>query len=195
MSTATDLVADASRLGGVAVQADAREVAEARVREAVAAHASSVWRTLRRLGVREPDVDDGVQQVFTVFARRSMAIAVGAERSFLLGTAARIAADYRRSLRRRRDELAPRPLPEPSDEGGASPELLLERRRGLVVLDRILGELSEQQRLVLVLCEIEGLSLPEVAKLLATPLGTVASRLHRARQRFEKACRAMEKPR
>lgn len=192
MTSAGDLAADAPGLGSVAQAADTRVLDEARVRAVVAAHANSVWRTLRRLGVREADVDDGVQQVFTVFARRLSAIADGAERSFLLGTAIRVAADHRRSFRRRKDELVEQALPEPSDEGHASPEVLLDRRRGLELLDRLLGQLPEQQRVVLVLCEIEGLGLAEAATLLATPIGTVASRLHRARQRFEKLCRAAE---
>jgi RNA polymerase sigma-70 factor, ECF subfamily len=191
--TSADLAADAPGLGGVEQAANAHALAEARVRAAVAAHADSVWRTLRRLGVREADADDGVQEVFTVFARRLGTVAEGAERGFVLGTAIRVAADQRRSRRRRRDEVVDRPMAEPSDEGRLSPERLLDRRRGLEHLDRLLGQLSEPHRVVLVLCEIEGLTLIEAAELLSAPFGTVASRLHRARQRFEKLYRAAEK--
>jgi RNA polymerase sigma factor (sigma-70 family) len=49
---------------------------------------------------------------------------------------------------------------------------------------RQLAQLAPEQRAVLVLRELEGLSEAQVARLLRVPHGTVKSRLHRARRRF-----------
>jgi RNA polymerase sigma-70 factor (ECF subfamily) len=51
-------------------------------------------------------------------------------------------------------------------------------------LDAALGGLSEDYREVLVLRELEGLSYREIAEVTATPIGTVMSRLARARTAF-----------
>ncbi|NJL31716.1 MAG: sigma-70 family RNA polymerase sigma factor [Phycisphaerales bacterium] len=48
-------------------------------------------------------------------------------------------------------------------------------------LNVYLAKLPEDQRMVLVLREIEGLSYAQIAQLLQLPAGTVESRLHRAR--------------
>ena len=50
----------------------------------------------------------------------------------------------------------------------------------------VLAELSEPDRVALVLVHMEGWSTQEVAELLSVPLGTLLSRLHRARKRFER---------
>ena len=70
-----------------------------------------VWRTLRRLGVREADLEDTVQEVFMVFHRRlndfDHACPVG---PWLMGIAHRVAAAERRRARHRRE------LPTASDQ-------------------------------------------------------------------------------
>jgi RNA polymerase sigma factor (sigma-70 family) len=63
--------------------------------------------------------------------------------------------------------------------GGADPALGVEIRDQLARLD-------PEQRAVLVLRDLEGMSEQEVAELLRVPAGTVKSRLHRARARFRK---------
>ena len=61
---------------------------------------------------------------------------------------------------------------------------LLERQRARALVDDLLDQLSDDLRRVLVLAEIEQLSAPQIAELEGIPLGTVASRLRRARSRF-----------
>lgn len=56
-------------------------------------------------------------------------------------------------------------------------------------VQRALAELPEKQREVLVLCDLEERTAPEVAELLGIPLGTVASRLRLAREKFERVAR------
>jgi RNA polymerase sigma-70 factor (ECF subfamily) len=153
-----------------------------RARELVGQHFDFVWRLLRRLGVPEAELDDAAQQVFIVGAQRLSDIAIGSERTFLYGTVVRTAATLRRNLRRRERWI---------EHGSAdaecstrSPEAELEHRRALVFLDTVLGALDDDLREVFVLSQIEELSAPQVAALLGIPVGTVASRLRRARQAF-----------
>jgi RNA polymerase sigma-70 factor (ECF subfamily) len=51
-------------------------------------------------------------------------------------------------------------------------------------LDELLAKLPEKLRRALVLAEVEGLEVTEVASLEGIPVGTAASRLRRARERF-----------
>lgn len=55
---------------------------------------------------------------------------------------------------------------------------------------RVLARLAPEQRAVLVLRDLDGLSEAQVAELLNVPEGTVKSRLHRARASFERRWRA-----
>lgn len=145
-------------------------------------HIHFVWRLLRRFGLSPPDADDATQQVFLVAARRMPELEPGKERSFLYGTAVRIAANLRRSQRRRREE--PEAEPVPSSASMAAPDELLERRRAHAFLDELLARLPEELRRVLVLAEIEQLTLATIAELEGIPPGTAASRLRRARAAF-----------
>lgn len=141
-----------------------------------------VWRLLRRIGLSPADADDAAQQVFVVAAQKLDQLESGKARSFLYGTALRVAANARRSLKRRRalhDEAALAVLPQP-----VSQHELLEQQQARALVDELLAELSDDLRRVLVLAEIEQLSAPRIAELEGIPLGTVASRLRRARSRF-----------
>jgi RNA polymerase sigma-70 factor, ECF subfamily len=167
-------------------QASTPSSADAEVARRIAAlltqHHSLVWRSLRRLGVSEGDADDASQQVFVVAYRRLTDIAPGSERSFLLQTALRVAAEFRRSRKRRREEDGQdlRSVADPA----ASPEDLVDRQRACAMLDRVLAAMPMDLRAVFVLFEIEGLTMAEISSAIAIPAGTVASRLRRARAVF-----------
>jgi len=75
------------------------------------------------------------------------------------------------------DEPQQRPLPDESAEPGAH----LEQSERQQLVHRAISQLSEDYRAVLVLYDITGLSYEEIAEALAVPLGTVKSRLNRAR--------------
>jgi RNA polymerase sigma-70 factor, ECF subfamily len=69
-------------------------------------------------------------------------------------------------------------VPDPADD----PEAMLARREDLQRLDRALEALPVELREVLVLRELEDLSYKEIAHVAGVPIGTVMSRLWRARQ-------------
>ncbi len=151
-------------------------------------HFDAVWRALRRLGVPESSVDDAAQQVFLVASRRLDEIAAGSERGYLLGIALRVASDARRALRRRREVPMDEPLVEaPGAHDSRLPDEMLDRRRALAVLATLLDEMPSEMREAFVLFELEELSAPHVAEVLGVPVGTVASRVRRAREHFRKS--------
>ena len=83
-------------------------------------------------------------------------------------------------LRRRRPEVGLDHVPEPASDGGmraVSQRLLLERG---------LRGLSEEQRRVVVMKDLEGYVHREVAERLSIPEGTVMSRLHAARRKLRR---------
>jgi RNA polymerase sigma-70 factor (ECF subfamily) len=156
----------------------------ARLRRIVDAHFDSLWRFLRRLGLSEADTDDAVQEVILVLARKLERVDAKSERSFIFSTAFRVASDMRKRVRRRRetdDELLTELATESPD-----PEASADSQRLAVLFDRVLSRLSLELRAVFVLYELEELTMAEIAQALQLPLGTVASRLRRGRETFER---------
>jgi RNA polymerase sigma-70 factor (ECF subfamily) len=147
-----------------------------------------VWRLLRRIGLSRPDADDAAQQVFIVASSKLAQVPVGKERNFLYGTALRVAANIRRGLRRRRLSPVEPPLDTAQEED--LPDEILERRRARALLDELLAELPDELARVLVLAEIEQLTLAAIAELEGIPPGTAASRLRRARATFRELLEA-----
>lgn len=160
-----------------------------RLRVIVDEHGDFLWRSLRRLGVCEADLADAAQQVFLVVAARLAEIRIGCERAFLFQSALRVAANVRRTRRRRR-EVPEEELYE-RDDNAPGPESYADYRRRRAQLDAILESLSLDVRAVFVLSELEGLSMSEIAGLLGIPAGTVASRLRRARVQFDAQARRL----
>jgi RNA polymerase sigma factor (sigma-70 family) len=67
------------------------------------------------------------------------------------------------------------------------PDNALELRRRVRLLDALLGTLSEAQREVFVMAEVEGFTAPEIAEALGVKLNTVYSRLRLGRRQFERS--------
>jgi RNA polymerase sigma-70 factor, ECF subfamily len=153
------------------------------------AHHELVWRTLRRLGLGPEQAADAAQQAFLIAAERLGDIRAGSERAFLFGTAIRLARTAYRSGRRLQleDDMDQRA------DAGSRVEDLVDRRRAVELADRVLAQMDPSLLTVFVLFEIEGLSTPEIAELIAVPLGTAASRLRRAREAFRTTAARLER--
>ncbi|MBX3230193.1 MAG: RNA polymerase sigma factor [Labilithrix sp.] len=173
-------LAPAAMISGPALVASSRDE---RVRAMLAQHFDFIWRSLRRLGLSADRADDAAQQVFLVAAGRIDDVPPASERSFLFGTALRVASDIRRSAAYRREI----PHADAGDDlpGGPRPDEIIEQKDARAVLDRILDAMELDLRTVFVLYEIEEMTTSEIATLLEIPSGTVASRLRRAREEFK----------
>jgi RNA polymerase sigma-70 factor (ECF subfamily) len=160
---------------------DAATVSD-RARSLLDEHFIFIWRLLRRLGVAENDIDDAVQRVFIVASGKLATIAPSSERSFLFGTALRVAAAHRRASRKQQvvDEGAITALADP----GLMPDEIFARNQAIALFDQILQSMPDELRIVFVLSDIEELTAAEVAVIQGIPPGTVASRLRRARKEF-----------
>ena len=148
-----------------------------------------VWNVLRRLGVAPRDLEDLTQQVFLqVHSQLPTFDASRPLRPWLFAFAFHAASNHK-SLARHRVELcivAPEladPLP-PADEQ-------LITRQELELAELALTRVSFERRAVLLLHEIEGRSIPEIAQTLEIPLNTAYSRLRLARQEYELAARRL----
>ena len=150
-------------------------------------HVSFVWRSLRRLGVREADLPDAVQDVFLVVHRKLPDFEGRSKVStWLFGIAMRVARDRQRLAHVRRqvgDEEAVLAFADESADVGAEAE----RRQAATLLEAILDAMPLEQRAVFTLFELDGMTGDAIAELLEVPLGTVYSRLRLAREAFQRA--------
>ncbi len=162
------------------------------VRELFDQHFDFMFRSLRRLGVPPGNVDDAVQEVFLVAARRLADLQPGRERSFLFATAVRIAANARRLAARHSDQHDATSLEALADRS-PDPAQLADRSRARHVLDRVLDSMDLDLRTVFVLYELEEMTMTEIAATLKLPAGTVASRLRRGRDAFQSAVARLQR--
>lgn len=147
-----------------------------------------VWRSLRRLGVCERDVDDVCQEVFVIVHRKLATFdATATMRTWLFGIARRVAADHRKRAHVRRETLAAPSELDVSQGPAHDQSDPIELRRARAILDDILDELDEAKRAVFVLFELEEMAMSEVAKAVECPLQTAYSRLAAARKQVESA--------
>ncbi len=154
-------------------------------------HAPFVWTSLQRLGVRDADVEDVLQEVFVV-VHQKIATFDGSSKitTWLFGICLRVAAAYRRRGFRRLETCVEEP-PEPAPRAGDTPEEDLASAQAKKRLEALLDELDLEKRAVFVMFEIDELSCEEIAQIVGVPVGTVYSRLHAARKEFQKALARM----
>lgn len=141
-------------------------------------------RQLRRLGAAPMDVEDLAQEVcIRVYERWSTRDPARPVRPWLYAFLFRVASDHRRRARRRHphvvvdDTTGPHALVDPARDGES--ELDAERARALLL--RALDVLSDEQRHVFLLVDLEEHAVTEAAEILGVPLNTAYTRLRRAR--------------
>jgi RNA polymerase sigma-70 factor, ECF subfamily len=169
-----------------------REVDEAEAREpavprpAIASfpeifqnNARFLWRTLMNLGVPSHEAQDLCQEVMLIAHRRLPDFDCRSLRGWLYGICVRVASDYRRSARVRR-EIPHDVLPDAGLDADQAEQL--ERGRSLKRALQALDRLTDEQRDAFVLYEVEELTLAEISEALGAPLQTVYSRIRAARQ-------------
>ena len=148
-------------------------------------HARYVIRTLRHLGISEADVEDVAQEVFVTVHRKLAEFEGRAKlRTWLYAICLRVASDHRRRAYVVRERVTDSPPVDTGERSGVEPDTSFESR---AFVQHLLAELDEDKRAVLVLYEIEGLTMREVAEVVGCPLQTAYSRLHAARALLHEA--------
>ena len=156
--------------------------------ELVRRHQGQIVNLARAMTASDADVDDIAQEVF-VRVWRGLAQFRGesAFRTWLYGIALNVIRTHRgrRSKLRRLFWSAPAdsegdPVEEARDEGTGIEQKLMLRD----AIDRALRMLPAELRDALVLRDVQGLEYREISETLGVPLGTVESRIFRARQRL-----------
>lgn len=162
-------------------------------KELYTTHFSFVWRNLRRLGVSVAQLEDAAQDVFLVVHRRwgSYDARWSSVETWLFGIVLRVSRDYRRSAWRRFFRFDPDTTSEEAMvrvcAGGALPDALADARKAQALLQSVLDQLNEKKRAVFVMVEIEQMTVPEAAQVLAVNPNTAYWRLKSAREEFQRA--------
>jgi RNA polymerase sigma-70 factor (ECF subfamily) len=151
-------------------------------------HANRVALWIRRLGGPRIDADEALQDVFITISRRLPEFrGEGKLTTWLFRVTAHVVANHRRAVRRRgfwarvighRLDAVPSTQPTPAEA--------LEERQAAELFYRVLDDLPEHYRQVLVLFEVEEMTTEDIARTLDRLPATVRVWLHRARAQFTK---------
>lgn len=144
-------------------------------------HQTTVYNVCRRM-VGEAAADDATQETFFAAYRSIKTFRGGAFRGWLLRIASNQCYDQLRQRQRRPTEVLeddapiidPNPLPERAALNAET----------VASLERAIAQLPPEQRLCVLLIDVQGLDYDEAAQAMEVNLGTVKSRLSRARARL-----------
>jgi RNA polymerase sigma-70 factor (ECF subfamily) len=148
-------------------------------------HFAFVWRCARSLGVSTDLLDDVVQDVFLVVHRQLPTFRNDSTvPTWLYGILRRVLANRRRTVKRRGET---EPLDERAPSDATSPLESAQDAEAARFVERFVATLDDRKRDVFVLALLEGLSIPEVARILSIPLNTAYTRLRIVRSEFRDA--------
>jgi len=152
-------------------------------------HFDRLYRLAFRLTGRKAEAEDLFQELLIkAFGKLDDLVTIDEPGSWLSRVMYNLFVDeQRRFARRRMHTVEEGFLPGDGLEGLAgtdNPEKDQQRLEQLRKLDSALTQLSDEHRLVVLLHDTEGYKLEEIHRLIGIPVGTVKSRLHRARARL-----------
>lgn len=152
-------------------------------------HFDRLYRLAWRLTGRKVEAEDLFQELLIkAFGKLEDLIHIDEPGSWLSRMMYNLFIDERRRFARQRlhtveeSEMAGDGIAGvPGDEDPVRDQVQLER---MLMLDAALSELSDEHRAIVLLHDTEGYKLTEIHELMDIPVGTVKSRLHRARARL-----------
>lgn len=148
------------------------------------AHAAYIASFLRRLGMPASEVEDLVQDVFLIaHSKGGFTPGEAKPRSWLSAIAVHLVQNKRRSFSRNREDANELAM-EFTASSEKNPAERLELVRSLERVQMALDSMDVDHRATFILYELENESCQTISELLQVPVGTVYSRLHKARQRF-----------
>jgi RNA polymerase sigma-70 factor (ECF subfamily) len=156
-------------------------------------HFAYVWGSLRRLDVREADLEDQAHEVFLkVHAHFHQYDRTRQIRPWLFAFAFRVASDYRR-LARHRVEVLGASVEAVDPQQPADTRIQLAEEHAL--LAAALDTVALDRRAVLMLHEFDEIPVPAIASALGIPVGTASSRLRLGREDLAAALHRLRKQR
>ena len=158
-----------------------------RFEQAILPHLDAAYNLARWLLRDENEAADAVQEACLRALRFIGGFRGGDGRSWLLAIVRNTCySRLKRSRVRENETEFDDEIHSPESET-ANPEVLLERSRDSERLRDALERLPEEFREVIVMRELEGMGYKEIAEVAGVPIGTVMSRLARARERLRRA--------
>jgi len=165
--------------------------------ELVRQHADDMYRVAYRISGNKTVAEDIVQDLFlSVYPQRSRLQQITNQKAWLIRILHRRYIDH---IRKERNHLKSEKVDieemaqsnhflTADAEGRQShdPSFLLEDNKRREAIFSALHSLNEDHRLLIIMHDLEGYSLPEVQEITGLPLGTLKSRLHRGRRKLEK---------
>jgi len=156
----------------------------ARFEEVILPHLDAAYNLARWLMREDEAAADAVQDACLRALRFIRSFRGGDSRVWLLTIVRNVCLSrLKQSARRETDTEFDDAIHSPADDT-PNPETLLERSRDSAALARALEELSTDFREIIVMREFEGMAYKEIADVAGVPIGTVMSRLARARTRL-----------
>lgn len=171
------------------VVARARQGEAAAFNELIQQHQGLAWSVAYRTLQDEAAAGDAVQESFIKAYRALQQFQGGSFKAWLMRIVVNTCYDVLRSARHRNttsleefavDEEHAAPLVDHSE----SPSDYVERGELSEWLEKAIAALPADQRVVLVLCDVHGYAYEEIAEMTGQPMGTVKSRISRARARM-----------
>lgn len=140
-----------------------------------------------RFGLRGADLEDAVHDTFLIaLSRASTHDPSRPVRPWLLGIAFRMAVARLRAPKKTTHEV-----PDQADPA-QNPERDVAERQTHALVRRAISELSEEQGLVLMMYDLEGIPVAEISASMGAPVATTYSRLRLARQAFAAAVQRLQ---
>ena len=149
----------------------------------LAQHRPRLLRAAYAMSGSRDDAEDLVQETFERVLRRPRFVHHGRDLAYLLRALRHICMAHARTADRRRTAPAPPEELEWVTDGRSEPELAMDAQLAYAAM----AELSEPLRATIVAVDVAGLSYKEAARSLRTRVGTIMSRLYRAREQVAEA--------
>lgn len=149
-------------------------------------HLDAAYNLAHWLTRDDHDAEDIVQEAYMRAYKRFSTFSGGNGRAWLLTIVRNCSYDHlRRNGTRSREDAFDEEMHTISTASAYDPEAALLREEKAELVRNALTNLPPEYREILILREMEGLSYSEIASTMGVPLGTVMSRLSRARNRLQ----------
>ena len=160
---------------------------QARFEETIMPHLDAAYNLARWLTRNEHDAEDVAQDAFLRALKFFGGFRGGNSRSWLLSIVRNTAYTWLQKNRRHEIATVFDEATHDVEDPAANPEVLLIKNADRQEIMKAVEELPVEFREVMILRELEGMSYQEIADMTEVPVGTVMSRLARARKRLQQS--------